>query len=164
MLRHRFLWRGWELEDWEQEERSFLVGERRPLTGWLFSQIHFTLELSSWEIELPSGLAMLRWRFDGFCVKWLHQALHEFWQALGKRPMLPWHAPWLCWYPWGSIGMSERSSSHFCGPKPMGFQAFFGLSWMLLWAFHLPKLLRAWWSVKLSIRSSFGGWRHWIRV
>ena len=123
MLRHRFLWRGWELEDWEQEERSFLVGERRPLTGWLFSQIHFTLELSSWEIELPSGLAMLKWRFEGFRVKWLHQALHEFWQALGERSMLPWHAPWLCCYPWGSIGMSERSSSHFVGSSQNGLSS-----------------------------------------
>lgn len=68
-------------------------------------------------------------------------------------------------YPWGSLRMSRGSNSHFVGPKPMDFQAFFGLSRILLcvvplplWylalsmaTLHLLRLLKTWKLVKLSI-------------
>ena len=90
-------------------------------------------------------------------------------QPCQRDPLNRWlrqaHGPNIKQYPWGSLRMSRGSNSHFVGPNRMNFQAFFGLSCMLLcvvsfplWylalsmaTVHLLRLLKAWKLVKLSI-------------
>ena len=118
-----------------------LVG-RSPLRMLLHSCALYT-----WDFNLRAstltGLTTLRWRLNKYHVK-------RLWQALSRTPKLR-HV--------------KSSSSQFVGPKPMGFQALFCLSWMVPclvsippWHLtlstatsHLLKLLRTWGLVKLPI-------------
>ena len=105
----------------------------------LFTQVYFTHELSTWEPELFTELTTLRVSLFGYHVEQLRQ-------ALGKNPK-----------------ECHEFNLSFVGPKVIGFQAFFGLSWvpiclvsLLPWYLtlstfttsHLLKLSRAWGMVK----------------
>ena len=75
----------------------------------LLIEVHFTLELSTWELELFTNLATPNGR--------LHQSqVDRLQQALGQNPKL---------LSWRSLRHVESSRSYFVGPKPMGFQALF---------------------------------------
>jgi hypothetical protein len=100
---------------------TWLRAQRKEPSHWWacsFTQIHFTLEFSAWELE-----HFTRWHPDGSHVEWLQQALSLFWQSLGQNPKLP-HG--------GSLGCQECSSSNVVDPKPTGFQAFLSMSSILL--------------------------------
>lgn len=82
----------------------------------LFTQIHFTLELSTWELELFTRLIMLRWSFDEF-----------IWNDDDKLSVKVYN-----------LTHVKSESSHSVGPEPMGFLAFFGLSRMLFCLVSFP--------------------------
>ena len=79
----------------QRQEPSYWQGDSYTC---LFTQIHFTDELSTCELELFTGIAMIRWHLYGPRVERSQQALHHFWQALGQNRKLP---------PWGSLGKSR---------------------------------------------------------
>lgn len=62
--------RGWELEDWELKGKSLLIGREPLMHACLFSQFHFSFNLSTWELEPFTRFIMLRWRLNGFHVRY----------------------------------------------------------------------------------------------
>lgn len=48
----------------------------------LFFQLHFTLELTTWELDLCTRLTMPTWRLDGSHVERLQQALVKFTKSI----------------------------------------------------------------------------------
>ena len=128
---------------WELEGRSLVIGGE-PLTSLL--QIHFALEIPTWELEFFTSLTMLTWCLDGSHVEW---------QSPGENPQLP-HG--------GSLSML-RVWAFILWPSSHWLLSLFWLLMIvvsfsiitldiLLWAMatlYLLGLLRAWGLVKLSI-------------
>ena len=124
---------------------------------WLFTQIHFTHVLSTWELEHITGLTMLGWHLDGSHVESPWQALFHSWQAVGQTPKLP---------PWGTLGILRgRAWALILWPQSQwAFKHSLACHEWLLWlvsppwyftlsmaTLHLLKLLISWRLMKLSI-------------
>ena len=87
----------------------------------LKSTLHLSFQLESLNFLL--GLQCS----DGIGLDESH--VEHLWQALGRNPGLP---------PWGSLRMSRARALILWAQSQMGFQAFFGLSQMLLCLVTLP--------------------------
>lgn len=98
----------------------------------MFTPIHFTLEPSTRELELSTGLTKLRCHLEGNMWNYYDKLSVIFDKLSVKNPKVP---------PQGSLEIVESLTFHFVGPKAMGFQAFPGMSSVV--TIHWLKLLRA---------------------